>query len=25
LDRLYFEWTETAQERTWRLLKETVV
>lgn len=22
---LYFTWTETATERTWRLLKETVV
>ena len=23
--RLYFTWTETAQEKTWRLLKENVI
>jgi hypothetical protein len=23
--RLYFTWTETAQEKTWRLLKETAI
>jgi hypothetical protein len=25
LNNLYFQWTETAQERTWRVLKETAV
>jgi len=25
LSSLYFEWTETASEKTWRLLKDTVV
>lgn len=25
LGSLYFSWTETASERTWRLLKESVV
>jgi hypothetical protein len=25
LNSLYFTWTETASERTWRMLKETVV
>lgn len=25
LNSLYFTWTETAKERTWRVLKETVV
>jgi hypothetical protein len=25
LNSLYFEWTETIQEQTWRLLKESVV
>jgi hypothetical protein len=22
---LYFEWTETLQEKTWRLLKESII
>lgn len=25
LNSLYFEWTETPQEKTWRLLKDSVV
>jgi hypothetical protein len=25
LNSLYFEWSETPQEKTWRLLKESVV
>ncbi len=25
LDSLYYEWTETSQERVWRLLKQEVV
>jgi hypothetical protein len=25
LNSLYFEWTETASERTWRLLKESAI
>jgi hypothetical protein len=25
IDSLYFSWTETQQEKTWRLLKESVV
>jgi hypothetical protein len=25
LNSLYFEWTETLQERTWRLLKDSVI
>ena len=25
LTSLYFEWTETASERTWRLLKESTI
>jgi hypothetical protein len=25
LNSLYFEWTETPQERTWRLLKDSVI
>ena len=25
LNSLYFEWTETARERTWRLLKQSVI
>jgi hypothetical protein len=25
LNSLYFKWTETAQEKTWRLLKESAV
>jgi hypothetical protein len=25
LNSLYFTWTETPQERTWRLLKESIV
>ena len=25
LNSLYFEWTETSSERTWRVLKETAV
>jgi hypothetical protein len=25
LNSLYFEWTETLQEKTWRVLKDSVV
>jgi len=25
LNNLYFTWTETAEEKTWRLLKETTI